>query len=126
MEKLFSDLFCEMGGCKDCTQLSTCSFLKFAILSMCFGFLSITVDFLIYKLANTSYLKIKYQRGILAIFIFWTLGSLIVGYIGAATQIFDTTKILSALVVAVSWQLIFSRWAAGKFENDDTQPLNAT
>lgn len=124
MKKLFSDIFCEVAGCKDCGQFSTCSYLKFAIISMIFGLLCILIDFTIFKLSETSYLKIKYVKGVWLVILFWTLGSFLVGYVGAATQIFDTTKILSALFVGVSWQIIFSRWAAGKFENDDTQPLN--
>lgn len=92
---------------------------------MIFGLLSVIVDYIIFKMTETSYLKIRYLNGVALIMVFWTIGSLIVGYIGAVTQIFDTTKMLSALVVGISWQLIFARWAAGKFENEDYQPINA-
>lgn len=125
MNQLLTDIFCEIAGCTNCELYATCSYLKFAIISMIFGLLCVIVDFIIFKMTETSYLKIRYLKGVILIFAFWTLGSFIVGYIGAVTQIFDTTKMLSALVVGISWQLIFSRWAAGKFENEDYQPINA-
>lgn len=125
MKQLFTDIFCKLSGCTDCGQLATCEYLSFAIISMIFGLLSLTVDYIIYRQTEESYLKVKYQ-GLLGVFLFWTLGSFIVGYIGAAAQIFDTAKIFPALIVGISWQVIFARWAAGKFENDDTQPLNAS
>src|SRR5205823_694602 len=106
---------------KECNTLSSCAFLKFAVFSTIFGFLCVLVDFLIFKLNQSSYLKIKYITGFYPVFLFWTLGSLIVGYIGAAAHLLEV-NIFSALVVSVGWQLIFARWVAGKFEEEDSQP----
>ena len=125
MKQLFNDIMCMVFGCTNCSQPETCTFLKFAIISMIFGFLCITADYFVFRVSGTSYLKIKYVKNVFFIFLFWTLGSLVVGYLGAAAALFDTTKLFSALFVGVSWQFIFARWVAGKFEKEDSQPLNA-
>ncbi|WP_099717683.1 hypothetical protein [Flavobacterium sp. 2] len=77
---------------------------------------------MIYKIAKTNYLSIKYEFNTFGIFVFWTLGAFIVGFIGSLAELFNTGKVLSALFVAVSWQLIFSKWANNKFFNEDSQP----
>jgi uncharacterized membrane protein len=118
MNNIFNDIF----GCTNCTNLNSCMHLMFALKCMFFGFLCVILDYMIYKTAKTNYLSIKYEFNILGIIIFWTLGASIVGYIGSITEIFNTTKILSALFVAVSWQLIFSKWASNKFFSEESQP----
>lgn len=116
------DFFCDIFGCKNCNDFNTCVHIIFALKCMFFGFLCVILDYLIYKTAKTNYLSIKYEFNTLGIIIFWTLGAFIVGYIGALAELFNTSKILSALFVAVSWQLIFSKWANNKFYNEDSQP----
>ncbi|MBL4898809.1 MAG: hypothetical protein JKX76_04060 [Colwellia sp.] len=128
MIELVKDILCSLAGCADCGSLKTCEFFKFGIISMIFGGLYICGDFSIFKLTGSSPRKIGYVKGLLFVFVFWIIGSFIVGYVGAATRIIDIAdnELLSALFVGVSWQFILSKWARGKLESEDEQPENAT
>ena len=92
---------------------------------MFFGTLCVLADYLVFKIRGESYLKLGYLKGVFFIFIFWILGAFIIGFIGGATGIFDTSKLLSGLFVGIAWPLIFARWSAGKLDSEDEQPANA-
>jgi membrane associated rhomboid family serine protease len=127
MSKLFSDFLNHIGGCKECGVISSCAFLKFALYCTFYGFLCIGTDFAIFAIFGSSFLKITYlKKTFLRVFFFWIIGAFLVGYIGAATQLINIDGKISALVVGISWQLIFAKWAAGKVEKEDRQSANAS
>lgn len=127
MLKLIKDIFCKLLGCSDCKDAATCEYLKFGLECFIFGLLLIFVDFIIFKFFDTSYLKIQYKNlwRTLFVFIFWSFGSMFVGYISAAFGLSNTSTLSSAIIIGISWPIIFARWAAGKLK-DDVQPENAT
>ena len=95
---------------------------------MFFGFLVVLADIMTYWITSGhSFLRMKYSGFVKPVFmiIAWSVCSFIVGYLGAATKLFDTQEIVSALVVAFSWQFVLARWGAGRIIEAETQPEEA-
>jgi hypothetical protein len=89
---------------------------SFVIGCICFiiGLLIVCLDYILYTLQNTSFLKMPYTKGFkinLRNMIFWALGAGIVGFLLAYAKVLNYEKqVPPSIFVAICWPLIITQF----------------
>lgn len=98
----------------------------FALTSGFMGFLCVLVDFIHYNVRKgQSFLKLEYIKAMstLRVFVFWSIGSAIMGFLAILLDIFQL-KLFACFITGISWPVIFTKFAKQYVEGEPSQKID--
>lgn len=93
--------------------------LVFAVACAIIGAIAVILDFLLFYLRGSSLLKLKHGKNTFFFLFAWSIGALIIGWIGQMANIF-VVSISSSVIVGFTWPVIFTKLLEIKAEDENS------